>query len=143
MTTIAFRDGILATDSLITSGHERAGLRRKAGRVGPLLYASTGSSGYCNTWEAWLLGGMKGPQPHMGVGDNSASAFVFMPDGLIVWFHREGSESLRAPYWASGSGGPFAAGAMATGASAEEAVACAIAHDVYSGGPIQTYRIDD
>ena len=47
----------------------------------------------------------------------------------------------RGPYFAMGSGRDFALGAMAAGASAEEAVRAAIAHDVYSGGEVVTLRI--
>lgn len=141
MTTIAWRDGILATDSLVTTGSRRAGLRHKGGRVGPLLFAHVGDSSLCLRWEAWLRGGMVGHAPPLQYSEADACAYIFMPDGQIAWFHKHGAEALRAPFWAGGSGAEFALGAMSAGASAEAAVASAITHDIYSGGPIQTFRV--
>lgn len=44
-------------------------------------------------------------------------------------------------YLAIGSGQDFALGAMAHGATAEEAVWCACKHDPHSGGPVVVYQI--
>lgn len=140
MTTIAYRDGVLAADSLITSGTMRCGHEIKVKALGKLLYGSCGSCGLTDKVEAWMRSGMVGDRPPLKVGEAAGSVFVFMPDDRIVWMHEDGDTVIRAPYWAAGSGERFALGAMAHGASAEEAVKAAIAHDTVSGGEVTVLR---
>lgn len=140
MTTIAYRDGVLAADTLITAGGERAGYGVKIRRLGPLLYGSAGSCCLGDRHEAWLRAGAKGEAPPLKDGDESASVYVFMPDDQVLWFHSTGMTPLRAPFWAAGSGESFARGAMEMGASAEQAVAVACKWDTGSGGPITVLR---
>lgn len=140
MTTIAYRDGILAADTLITAGNIRCGTETKIKARGPLLYGSCGSCGLTDKVEAWIRAGMIGDRPHLKAGEATGSVFVFMPDDKIVWMHEDGDTVLTAPYWAAGSGEKFALGAMAHGASAEEAVRAAIVHDTGSGGSVTVLR---
>lgn len=142
MTTIAYRDGVLAADTLVTSGDIRCGSEVKIRALGPLLYGSCGSCGLTDKVEAWMRGGMKGDRPPLRVPDGSATGavFVFMPDHTVLWMHEDGDTVIRAPYWAAGSGEMYALGAMALGATAPEAVKAAIVHDVGSGGPITVIK---
>lgn len=140
MTTLAYRDGVLASESLVSSGSQRAGFMQKSRRIGDLLYASCGSAGLTDRLESWLRSGAKGPPPSLKEGDATGSVFVFMPDDMIVWFHADGQSAMRAPFWASGSGGPYALGAMSMGATAEQAVRAAIEHDTASGGEVTVIR---
>ena len=140
MTTIAYRDGVLATDSLVSSGNERAGYTPKAGRKGRLLFAGSGSSGLIRRFAAWLMAGAQGDPPALKEGEHTAGVYVFLPDDRVVWFYECGHECLSTPFWAAGSGGHFAKGAMAMGAIAEEAVRIAIQHDTGSGGDICILR---
>jgi len=48
---------------------------------------------------------------------------------------------VTKPYWAVGSGGHLAIGAMWSGKSAEEAVAAGVEFDPNSLGPIVTERL--
>lgn len=141
MTTIAYRDGILATDRLITSGGERCGAYTKGRNIGRLMYASAGSCGLTEAVGEWLRAGARGEPPRLKDGDREGSVYVFLPDHTIVWFHCDGVTPIRAPYWAAGSGGPYALGAMAAGASAKDAVIAAIKHDTGSGEGVETLRI--
>lgn len=141
MTTIAYRDGVLASDTLITSGTDVSGYYQKGRRIGLLLYASTGSCGLGDTFEAWLRGGCRGDQPSLKNGDSTAHCIVVMPDGLVVWFHQDGMTPMRTPYHAVGSGSAYAIGAMAAGATAAEAVRIAMLHDTGTGGDVTTLSI--
>jgi hypothetical protein len=140
VTTIAYRDGVLAADTLITAGGIRCGSEIKVKRLGRLLYGSCGSCGLTDKVEGWIRAGMKGDRPPLKVGEATGSVYVFMPDERIVWMHEDGDTVLTAPYWAAGSGEKFALGAMAYGASAEEAVKAAIMHDTGSGGAVTVLR---
>jgi 20S proteasome alpha/beta subunit len=138
VTTIAFRAGILCSDSLVTSNGMRDGRKQKICRVGRVLVAGAGSSAMCLRFQEWVRKGMKGSAP---TDDNDEANGLIIapgtPDPLMLVFGTVGCWPVHAPFVALGSGGPFAMGAMQAGASAEEAVRAAIQLDVYSGGDIQ------
>lgn len=136
MTTIAYRDGVLAADQLLTRNDIVIGLRTKIFRLksGDLV-AGCGNSGAVATLRGWYDAGAKGVQPEA---PNSALV-VFQCDGGILIFEAGHSHRLdrsAAAFHAFGSGNEIALGAMAAGATAEQAVAAAIALDVYSGGRV-------
>ncbi|MFA5567960.1 MAG: hypothetical protein WC972_04855 [Trueperaceae bacterium] len=140
MTTIAYRDGVLAADTQVNNGSARVGTVQKVHRrADGHMAAGTGDFSYTQRFIAWFLGGEAGepPLPKRGDdGNDEGQGFIFRPDGRIVCFEGTGPNELTAPYWAQGSGRNFALGAMAHGASAEEAVQAAMRHDVWTGGEI-------
>lgn len=140
MTTIAFKAGVLAADTLVCSGNERVGTTTKVKALGPLLYASSGSCGLADTWESWLRRGAVGEHPSLKQDDASATCILFLPDDTILWFHVDGVTHFHAPYFAIGSGSSYALGAMAVGASPEDAVLAAMRHDTGTGGRVMSIR---
>lgn len=75
------------------------------------------------------------------VGDARFSAIQVMPDGVVWEWDETGRSPTRAPFHADGSAHPTLIGAMAAGASAEEAVAIAIRYCAHCGGDIQVERL--
>lgn len=77
-------------------------------------------------------------------GEVWAEGFIVMPDDLIISFGPDygGEWATRTwhGFYAMGSGKDFASGAMAAGATAEEAVQCAIQFDTCSGGEVQVLK---
>lgn len=142
MTTIAYRDGVLASDTLITSGANVSGHYQKGRVRGRLLYASAGSCGLGDRFEAWIRDGCAGEHPKLKEGESSAQCVVFLPDGLMAWFHEDGMTPVRAPFHAIGSGSAYAIGAMAAGASAPDAVRIAMQHDTGTGGSVTVLTIN-
>lgn len=144
MTTIAYKDGVLAADSLATRNGAREGLSVKILRRGPLLAGATGSADFAKAFRDWFARGCKGDCPPMGDPDkNWGEGFIIMPDERLVVFGPAAtweSGGLHDGTGAWGSGGEFARGAMAAGATAEEAVAAACRFDIHSGGQIITLR---
>lgn len=138
MTTIAYRRGVLAADSLTTSNGLRDSLAQKIHRVGPLLIGGAGVSALCIRFVEWVQAGMKGNSPWHG--EDGGNSFIVMPDDTILVFGANGPWKVETDFYALGSGEQLALGAMAFGASAEQAVECAIRFDVFSGGPIRTLR---
>lgn len=141
MTTIAYRDGVMASDSLVTKGHShRDGTSQKVYRLGPpgrgILVGIAGQWPAAQRLVDWLRAGAHGEPPDMG-GEKGAEALIIMPDGLIVSVTWAGWERYRAEYVTLGCGSDYASGAMAHGATAEEAVAASLVHESASGGPIQ------
>lgn len=140
MTTIAYKDGIIAVDSRVCSGctivsDDADKIRHLDGKV-------------------FILGGDHHLQEELiadypngrVTGGNATGGFVF--DGGILYtvgvlesgkIFRE-LHDLDAP-WASGSGGDHALTAMDMGASAEEAVAMAAKRDIHTGGKVKTFEL--
>lgn len=140
MTTIAYRDGVLAADSRAYSGDKTPiGSKTKIHRLadGSLLGVSTRDVGGDAVIRAWVEAGCPAPQS----GDLRPSEFdalrimptgeVYYACGNLAW-----TGPLSAEYFAIGSGDQFALGAMAMGATAEEAVQAAIGLDPWSSGPV-------
>lgn len=139
MTTVAYRDGIIASDSLITSGGARAGLTaRKIRKIGGALVAGCGFIGELERFVSWVAGGMKGDDPLRG---GETTALLIAPGQPLLMFAGAGPWAVESDFIAMGSGEDFAFGAMAHGASAVEAVEIAIRFDVYSGGPVRTIKL--
>lgn len=140
MTTIAYRDDVLAGDTQITCGGTIDGWVQKVFRKGQLLYGATGASGPSNAFHSWVEGGMVGDAPIMKVGDAEANGFLFPGNGRVAWRYNDTWTTHHAPYFAYGSGAELALGAMIAGASAEEAVSAAALRDTNTGGAITVLR---
>lgn len=96
----------------------------------------------CQRFRDWFLGGMIGEPPeaqHSQNADWSYWGVIFTPRHILVW-QAPGWVIINAPYFATGSGAEYATGAMAHGATAEEAVRAAMLHDTNSGGEITVLR---
>lgn len=147
MTVIAYRDGVLACDTQALSGWAVASLSVvKARKVGRILVAAAGSSALSARFLDWVSAGMTG-EPEMGERGNddySAVGYLFTPGGRCVSFFPGLPPCLtHAPFYAFGSGGWTALGALAVGATAEQAVAATIEWNRSCGGKVMTWRHDD
>ena len=140
MTTIAYRDGVLAADSLVTLGSTKAhGSYQKIKRIGDCLVGTAGSVADCQAFVHWLQAGDDDKPPPKG----EYSALIIGPNGQV----RElecGNIMPRprgAKFFALGSGGPFALAAMYAGATATEAVKIAAKIDTNTGLPVKTLKL--
>lgn len=139
MTTIAYKDGILAADSLVCNGSARAAMTtRKIRRIGKVLIAGCGYIGELEAFVDWVAAGMKDTDPLRG---GETSALLLAPGQPPVLFGTRGPWPASSEYIAMGSGEDFAFGAFSAGADAVGAIEAAIRHDVYSGGPIVTLKL--
>jgi len=146
MTTIVYRDGILAADSRAYSGAQTPiGTKHKIGALsdGTLVAISTTMPGLSERvmqfLEAGLAGGYEdnaGPEPDV-LRDNFTMLLVD-PEGQV--FYASNSMMLSGPLeaecFAIGSGCEYALGAMYAGADAVSAVQAAIKGDPYTGYPV-------
>ncbi len=141
MTTIAYRDGILAADGYTTSNDVVLSAKYKKIAKLNVKYRD----------DVLLYGGFCGYMHEMATFIHKmATEFVLdevIPEhssGIIVgakylWLMEGGAKGLTQIFdepRAAGSGRDFAISAMALGLSAKEAVAHAIKFDIYSGGKI-------
>lgn len=132
MTTIAWRDGILAADSRATNGDWMLpGVERKIFPLPNGVAAISGSLAEAFKLLHWVENGQKGPQP-----GGKVRVVVMTLDGSVRVYEDEYWYDEPGPFGAYGSGFPAALGAMHAGASAAEAVRCAGLVDPNSGGPV-------
>lgn len=145
MTTIAYRNGVIAGDGRETfiEEHESPMINRddsvKVHRLkdGRLFGAARGSEEIDRLYEALQKGEEKWPCPKL----EDINAMVIDTDGTI-WVY-EGAKWVKhdGDYYSVGSGARFAFPAMDAGADAETAVKIGIARDPYSGGKITVLRL--
>jgi ATP-dependent protease HslVU (ClpYQ) peptidase subunit len=142
MTVIAYRDGVMAADSLVTSdnGRTREGTFMKIRKLQRFndwhVVGAAGSLSDCIKFYRWFEGS---PEELEGVEAVSVNCRTG-----VMWGWDDGLEPLpiKAPFMAAGSGAPLALAAMYAGASAEEAVRAAMKVDNTLGGPVRIMGID-
>lgn len=149
MTTIAYRDGILAADSLVSGEMVRWGSTTKLAKA-PCgwIGAACGDAGAASEFMWWVESQSIEPfmPPFFSAPEFKSPVDV---DGLLIdgsgkiwcWAGRPRFFHLDADFTAIGSGSKIAMGAMAMGATAEQSVAVAAQFDVYTGGKIETLSI--
>lgn len=139
MTTIAYKGGVLAADTLGTRNGMRDGVSTKILARDGLLAGAAGASQYCRAFRDWFAKGCIGECPNMGDPEKDwGEGFVIRPDETIITFGPSAAW-VDKPYGglqAWGSGAEIALGAMAAGATADQAVAIAMKYDTKSGGEI-------
>ena len=162
MTTIAYRDGVLAADSGVfdveRNLHEGA-TQKVFALTGGLLYAGAGDVD--DRAIRALLDNVRSPDQlpstaDLLAADTEISAIVVFPDGQVFTVMTScGDEDadnphldwcaeiipIKAPYVAIGSGKQIALGALWAGKSAIQAVESAIEHNVWTRGPVQSLRL--
>jgi ATP-dependent HslUV protease subunit HslV len=135
MTTIAYRDGVIAADTLMTcDGSIMAGRVKIARADDGRLIGASGASGFGDAFRKWALT-EQGEPPKL---PEHSAGFIIDRDGSIRIFDADegGAFEIRPPYFAMGSGQNYAIGAMHAGAGAEAAVRAAIAHDPLTNGDV-------
>lgn len=140
MTTIAYRDGEIAGDTLACWGTNRDGYITKIAKRGPVLAGVSGALFAAQAFLDWFARGMVGDPPKMPDGDATTFGLIITPDDHVLVWGPRGWERTRNPTVSMGSGGEFASGAMAMGATAAEAVRVAMQFDTKTGGEITVLR---
>lgn len=137
MTTIVYRDGIMAADSRAYTGSRTPiGTKTKIRHLedGTLVGVSSSIPGGGEAVLDWYLNG----KPESVDLPGSFTLLVVTANGQ-AFFARDTafvSGPIDAPYFAIGSGEEYALGALSMGASAVDAVRAGVKHDVWSGFPI-------
>jgi hypothetical protein len=138
MTTIAYKDGILAVDSAVTCDGRYEGSCKKWLQVDGAVAGVTG--------QAMVLGRLKIAVDGEGFPDFDFlllhdSELMLVSSAGIFCVTKVGFLKIEAPFAAIGSGAGIAYGAMAAGASAEEAVKIACEYDCATRGPVAALKL--
>jgi len=151
MSTIAYRDGVIAADTLASTGNKTMTGVRKIGRTNRFLFGLSGIFSGVHRIYDWVKEIEKDTSPHdfykhmeslqtLGL---DATVLLVEEDGTI-WTMTDDGGVFKVPmsYDSIGSGQDFAIGAMHAGASAAESVQAACHFDPYSGGEVHTVSFD-
>lgn len=139
MTTIAYRDGVLAADTQISQNDRIIGHAIKIRRLpdGSLL----GFAGDTSVGQKLLQVEDHAQALHFQFDKDAGDGILVSPTGEVHHLEYNGHCQVTGDYFATGSGWQIALGAMAAGLTARGAVELAIKHDVYSGGDITVLEL--
>ncbi len=157
MTTIAYRDGIMAAEGKMTLGDMVIKLdTEKVFWVNNHLVGVCGRACAINTFVTWLqkmtdyhivnqeVGELVDLVPPALEDDEGYSALVVTPSRQVLMYDGNTPIDMGSDVPMSvGSGSCFALAAMKAGNSAEEAVKVACELDVYSGGEIAVVQLEE
>jgi hypothetical protein len=146
MTVIAYRDGVMAADSRMTVETEAGGIRMARcekmycyldGLDRYVVIGVAGEGFPALRFVEWYKNGPldEPPVELFTNGDANFSAIVLTHEGLFEYDKWCIGEKILDDYYAIGCGAKAALGAMHRGATAEEAVVAACAHDPLCGLP--------
>lgn len=150
MTTVAYKDGVMAADSgsWFSNVVYRGAIKIAKGHDGS-LHGVCGNAPDAEGYLKWVNDGMVGdpPKPEATNREDGRSAFLALVvpssgDVLRVWSAYGWENHNGVPCFAIGSGSEMAIGAMAAGADAEHAVGIVAEHSDYAALPVRTIRRD-
>jgi len=136
MTTIAFKNGILAADTLISSDTV-VGEMTKIATCDDFMGGGCGNVVDVSKLLDWIEEGAD-PQALPKFSDSFRGMLIDKKYKMRYVYSEGISRPVNAPFFAVGSGQDVAKGALTAGATAEEAVQAAIHMDLCSGGQVET-----
>jgi len=137
VTTIAYRDGVMAGDSGSTSGETVDGSYRKTFKHEGRLYGMTGRVADAAVFKEWVKKGRKGKP---GISD--LQVIEIRADGKVLFWEGDRPPFIyKSPCVAIGTGSDIALGAMLVGANAKQALKAARKANVYTIGKIRTIKL--
>lgn len=143
MTAIAYRDGVLAADSFALAGQyiELRYTRKIVKRPDGSMAGASGRTVFCEQFlDCFLAGEESQFRPQVKNYDDFIGLVIY-PEKGIFWAEEHGMFANPAPFVALGAADRFMLGAMAAGASAQQAVTLAIEHYGSVGGEIQILEL--
>lgn len=155
MSTIAFKNGIMAAETLCSTG----GIRSYASKIRRIRFCNKPNSSvyrivlfgvagditifpffikWYETTKVKIDRLVKDRPERLEKADVN---FLVYDTGVLYFFCETGCSVVNEPWAAIGSGQSLAIGAMEMGASAKRAVEVACKWDMYSGGEIETIKV--
>lgn len=141
MTVIAYKDGILASDSQLSGEGETIinGSTKKLWRNSDgWLIGLAGEYHKIVAVKKWFKKGMKKAFPE---DTKTVTGILVSPKGKVYWLEHGVRVRTKEPYHAEGAGAREAMAAMFMGASAELAVQVACLYNAGCSGDVQTMKL--
>lgn len=141
MTTLAYKDGVLAADMQVTAGNRKFQFSKARHTKDGGLVGGAGNLAQVIKVLRWVAEGMDDDKPDFG-DEGEFECIWVSPDGS-VYLLDDALEPMKIEdgFLAIGSGGPYAVAAMHLGRSPEEAVEVAARFDPATSGPVQVWRL--
>jgi len=145
MSTIAYRDGIIAADTLASTNYKTMEGVRKVGRTNKFLFGLAGRYANIHRVYHWIKEIENECSPHdfykhsekLDASGLDCTVILVEENGIIWTMQDDGNVcQVFSDYEATGSGQEFALGAMHAGASAEDAIKAASKFDAHTGGVV-------
>lgn len=145
MTTIVYANGILAADTRAYAGDptpigQKQKIRSMMDDEGRRVSwgVSTAHPGLSEEIAKWFANGKHADYEPILAG-REFTALEIQPDGSVYYYHDNFTPSgpLYSEHFAIGTGAQYALGALAMGATPEQAVRVAMERDSWSGGSVQ------
>lgn len=139
MTTLAYKDGVLATDTQIVFSDSLRARTKKIWDPQPGVVLSCAGDHFCE-WKAiqFFADPNWASKEPIDFRDGDFAGFLFVEGTPYILVACTAPIPLMDPYFAIGSGAYFAHTAMGLGATAEQAVKEAMRYDIQTGGEIET-----
>jgi 20S proteasome alpha/beta subunit len=149
MTIVAYKDGVIAADTLVCEQTLKVGHTTKiTALAGGGVAGAAGEFALAQRFLTWAAQHNTCELRRFDIGENVDGfvGLIVTPNeyrmGEVVRYDFRGNPArIFAPFAAIGSGTDMAFGAMAAGATAKEAVAIAIQYDPYCGGDIHSLTV--
>lgn len=143
MTTIVYRDGIMAADTAVFDRGTYCGKATKIWRNSAgWLFGGAGALGDIAIYRDWFMAGMTGETPKFE--ENRSEGLAVDPEGRMFWHGTESRHvQIEGPYAAIGTGFQIALGALYMGATAEQAVEMACDLDAITRRPTTILRLKE
>jgi len=144
MTTIAFKEGILAGDKMSVNGNLKYARVTKVHKINGCLCAIAGPYDIGMEMLHWFQEGAEPDDfPGIQMETNESTLLVITPERRITLYERSPIPLIfEQEVVAIGSGRDFALAAMELGCSAEEAVRVAMKLDAYTGGDVDVITFE-
>lgn len=141
MTTIAYRNGVIASDSGMIILDAKVGITQKIARHPEHgLAGGAGNASWVTKFLKWHEDGQRGDPPEAQVDDEAIDrGIVVTPDApmAIKVFEPGGMHVVTTEYYALGTGREVALGVMWKGGTARDAVKAALELDRNTFGPMR------
>lgn len=140
MTTVAYRDGVMASDSACHVGSVCVHSIQKVWKIRGHLIGCAGSLVDMHTFLKWFgAGAWEDKHPKM----KDLDVLVVTPEGKVLTYEDGAPHAIEVDdeYISIGAGSPIALGALHAGATAVEAVQAAITHCSKTNGKVQVIQL--
>lgn len=141
MSTIAYKDGCMAADRKLSADGVLSGEVNKVEIIEGQIVAWCGDIQDFIAFKEWFCDGCKhDDRPTI---DSFGALSVDSSGNVKTYDNKCRSYQVKAPFHVNGSGHAIAVGAMAAGASAEEAVRIACVYDCNSGCGVDVITLEE
>lgn len=140
MTIIAYKDGILASDSQLEANRVITSTGRKIRKTKDgWLAAGNGQYSCINAFLVWAEDRVA--EELISLDFDNFQGLIINPKGRMFCYDDEFPYENISPFYAGGIGSEIATGAFAMGATAKEAVKAAIDYHTGCGGKIVSVKL--